>query len=114
MEQALKVQNTKEMLIDYVPSLLFSADLILTYISQMWKGVSFMRGTVANKARETIGDAVGLSGIKREDIAEAVEWLLKDLKKVCKGGEGNEDISLPFISGDLDIKVCSMSINVIY
>ncbi|KAG0699446.1 hypothetical protein DFH29DRAFT_1001957 [Suillus ampliporus] len=72
--------------------------------SKMWKGVSSMRGTVANKARETIGDALGLSGMKRDDIAEAVEWMLKDLKKVRKGGEGDEDISLPFISGDLDIK----------
>ncbi|KAG1856084.1 hypothetical protein F4604DRAFT_1931936 [Suillus subluteus] len=70
----------------------------------MWKGVSSMRGTVANKARETIGDALGLSGMKRDDIVEAVEWMLKDLKKVHKGGEGDDDISLPFISGDLDIK----------
>lgn len=45
---------------------------------------------------------------------EAVEWMLKDLKKVCKGSEGNDDISLPFISGDLNIKVSfSMSTNVI-
>ncbi|KAG1734045.1 uncharacterized protein EDB91DRAFT_1251083 [Suillus paluster] len=84
MEQELKVQKIKAMLIDY--------------------GVSSMRGTVANKARETIGDALGLSGMKRNDIVEAVEWMLKDLKKVRKGGEGDEDISLPFISGDLDIK----------
>ncbi|KAG1844081.1 hypothetical protein DFJ58DRAFT_844154 [Suillus subalutaceus] len=76
----------------------------------MWKGVSSMRGTVANKARETIGDALGLSGMKRDDIVEAVEWMLKDLKKVRKGGEGEDDISLPFISGDLDIKMeCALS-----
>ncbi|KAG2051731.1 hypothetical protein BDR06DRAFT_973629 [Suillus hirtellus] len=71
---------------------------------KMWKSVSSMRETVANKARETIGDVLGLSGIKRDDIVEAVEWMLKDLKKVHKGGEGNDDISLPFISSDLDIK----------
>jgi len=71
-----------------------------------------MRGTVANKARETIADALGLSGMKREDIAEAVEWMLKDLKKVRRGGEGEEDISLPFISGDLDIKVCFVNVHI--
>jgi hypothetical protein len=64
-----------------------------------------MRGTLANKAREAIADSIGLTGMKREDIADAVDWMLKDLKKVRKGGESVEDdISLPFICGDLDIK----------
>ncbi|KAG1850782.1 hypothetical protein C8R48DRAFT_676684 [Suillus tomentosus] len=64
---------------------------LMEQVLKMWKGVSSMTGTVANKARKTIGDVLGLSGMKKEDIAEA-------------GGEGDEDISLPFISGDLDIK----------
>jgi len=61
---------------------------------------------VANKARDAIADSFGLTGMKREEIADAVDWMLKDLKKVRKGGDGPEDdISLPFICGDLDIKV---------
>lgn len=64
-----------------------------------------MRGTIANKAREAIADSFGLSSMKREGVADAVEWMLKDLKRVRKAGDGEEDISLPFICGDLDIKV---------
>ena len=62
---------------------------------------------MANKARDAIADSFqGLTGMKREEIADAVDWMLKDLKKVRKGGDGAEDdISLPFICGDLDIKV---------
>ena len=61
---------------------------------------------MANKARDAIADSFGLTGMKREEIADAVDWMLKDLKKVRKGGDGPEDdISLPFICGDLDIKV---------
>jgi hypothetical protein len=73
----------------------------------MWKGVSSMRGAVANKARDAIADSFGLTGMKREDIADAVDWMLKDLKKVRKGEDIEDDISLPFICGDLDIKVSS-------
>lgn len=64
-----------------------------------------MRGAVANKARDAIADSFGLTGMKRENIADAVDWMLKDLKKVRKGGNGDDNISLPFICGDLDIKV---------
>ncbi|KAG2344679.1 hypothetical protein BDR05DRAFT_947351 [Suillus weaverae] len=80
-------------------------------IIEIWKGVSSMRGTVANKAKETIGDALGLLGMKRDGIVKAIKWMLKDLKKVHKGGEGDEDISLPFISGDLDIKTKTFNWN---
>jgi hypothetical protein len=74
----------------------------------MWKGVASMRGAVANKARDAIADSFSLTGMKREDIADAVQWMLKDLKKVRKGGDGEDDISLPFICGDLDIKVSTI------
>jgi len=32
-----------------------------------------MRGVVANKARDAIADSFGLTGIKREEIADAVD-----------------------------------------
>jgi hypothetical protein len=59
-----------------------------------------MRGNLANKGREGLGDAYGLSGRKKDEVVDMVEWLLKDLKQVR-----GEEITLPFLCGSLDIKV---------
>ncbi|KAG1859559.1 hypothetical protein DFJ58DRAFT_726277 [Suillus subalutaceus] len=76
LEEAVASRKELKQLMEQESKVVKTKEMLIDY---MWKGVSSMRG----------------NGMKRDDIVEAVEWMLKDLKKVRKGGEGEDDISLP-------------------